>query len=80
MCIKIRNLEEKDVVQAVELCNEIREHHRKILNGYFAPINRDFEKNALLSTIGSDNAFAVVAVDGDKVVGLLIANKKMLPI
>lgn len=74
MCIKIRNLEEKDVVQAVELCNEIREHHRKILNGYFAPINRDFEKNALLSTIGS------VAVDGDKVVGLLIANKKMLPI
>lgn len=68
------------MTQAVELCNEIRKHHRKILNGYFAPINRDFEKNALLSTIGSDNAFAVVAVDGDKVVGLLIANKKMLPI
>lgn len=79
MSIKIRRFEEKDVVQAVDLCNEIREHHRKILNGYFAPINRDFEKNALLSTIGSDNAFAVVAVDGDKVVGLLIANKKNAP-
>lgn len=44
MSIKIRRFEEKDVTQAVDLCNEIREHHRKILNGYFAPINRDFEK------------------------------------
>lgn len=79
MNIEVRKFQEKDVDQAVDLCNEIREHHRKILNGYFAPINRDFEKNALLSTIGSDNAFAIVAVDGNKVVGLLIANKKNAP-
>lgn len=80
MNIEVRKFQEKDVAQAVDLCNEIREHHRKILNGYFASINRDFEKNALLSTIRSDNAFAIVAVDGNKVVGLLIANKKNAPI
>lgn len=79
MSIKIRSFTEKDVDQAVELCHEIREYHRKILNGYFTPINRDFERNALLSTIGSDRAFAIVAVDGDKLLGLLIAHKKNAP-
>lgn len=79
MSIEIRKFEENDVIQAVELCNEIREYHRELLNGYFAPINRDFEEKSLLSTIGSDNSFAIVAVDGDKVIGLLIANKKSAP-
>ena len=79
MSVKIRKFEEKDVQQAVELCNEIREYHRKILGGYFMPVDRDFEKNALLSTLGSDESYAVVAAENDKIVGLLIANKKYAP-
>lgn len=79
MNVKIRKFEAKDAAQTVELCDEIREYHRKILNGYFAPLDRGFEKNALLSTVGNGDAFAFVAVDGDKVVGLLTADKRNLP-
>lgn len=79
MDIKIRKFEAKDIAQAVELCDEIREYHREILHGYFNPIDRNFEEQALLSTLGSEKSFAVVALHGDKLVGLLIADKKCAP-
>lgn len=79
MGIEIRKFQQQDISQAVDLCDEIREYHRNILNGYFAPINRDFEKNALLETLKNDSAFALVAVADDNVVGLLIAHKKIAP-
>ena len=79
MEIKIRKFEEKDIAQAVELCDEIREYHRAILHGYFNPIDRHYEEQALLSTLGSDKSFAIVAMHGEKLVGLLIADKKCAP-
>lgn len=76
MSIIIRKFEEKDLAQALDLCDEIREYHRQILNGYFTPINREFEKSALLATLDNDFSFAFVAVDDLNIVGILIADKK----
>lgn len=79
MSVVIRNFKENDIGQALELCNEIREYHRELLNGYFKPLNREFEEDALLSTLKDENDFVMVAVEGDKLVGLLIATKKNTP-
>lgn len=34
MSIKVRKMELKDIEQVLELCDEIREYHRNILDGY----------------------------------------------
>lgn len=77
--IVIRKFKAEDIEQAIGLCDEIREYHRKILNGYFMPIDRNFEEKALMETLKNDNNFAFVAVDKDEIIGILIAEKKTAP-
>ena len=79
MSIIIRKLNENDIEQAINLCDEIREYHRQILNGYFNPIDREFERNALLSTLNSESSYAFVAEDNSNIVGILIADRKNAP-
>ena len=34
--MKIRKFEKEDILQVLELCREVRNHHREFLGGYFA--------------------------------------------
>jgi len=77
--MKIRKFEEKDLEQAIELCREIREHHREVLNGYFMPLDDNFEKRALLASLKDENLLVWVADNEGEIVGLLISEKRMLP-
>ena len=69
--MKIRKFEEKDIPQVLEICREMREHHRKVLNGYFKPIDEAYELKSLQETLtdDDDDAFALVAEEGDTVYG-----------
>ena len=42
---EIRRLTVADLPAALELCNEIREHHRRLLGGYFAPLDYALEED-----------------------------------
>ena len=48
---EIRRLTVADLPAALELCNEIREHHRRLLGGYFAPLDYALEEENLKSFI-----------------------------
>lgn len=81
MNIKIRNATEQDIGQMLVLANEIREHHRQLLGGYFKPQTDEIEKNVIVRHIDDpENNFAFVAVDDDnKVQGMLWAEKTPSP-
>ena len=48
---EIRRLTVADLPAALELCNEIREHHRRLLGGYFATLDYALEEENLKSFI-----------------------------
>ena len=51
----------------------MREHHRKVLHGYFKPIDEAYELKSLQETLTDDDAFALVAEEGDTICGWLCA-------
>ena len=79
MKIKIRNFEKKDLRQVLELCNEVREYHRELLGGYFTPQNDEDEKQPFLESLINDKILAWVAVNGQDIEGLLLADTKNSP-
>lgn len=79
MFVEIKKLQEQHVPQVLNLCREIREYHRKILDGYFIIQDDELERNQLLNFIKIENSIALIAVDRDKIVGLLLAEQKISP-
>lgn len=79
MSVIIRKFESKDIEQLLVLCDEIREHHRELLGGYFLPQDNEFEENNLTSLLVDDKAIVLVAVDDAGVEGLLLAEKRVAP-
>lgn len=77
--MKIRKLQEADIRQALELCDEAREHHREVLGGYFAPIDEAFEMQELLRMIEDEKLLCLVAEDEKNLLGLLVAEWKTSP-
>lgn len=75
----IRKLNEKDLLQALEICKEMREHHRNFLHGYFKPLDEEFEMRALVSSLEDENAIDLVAEIDGQVAGLLQADIKFRP-
>ncbi len=68
-----RKFAEKDIPQVLKICREMREHHRRVLNGYFKPIDEAYELKSLQETLNDDNALALVAEEGDTICGWLCA-------
>lgn len=79
MTIQVRKMQNEDLEQVLKLCDEVREHHRNILGGYFAPQNDEMEKSVLLDTLGKEGKFSLVALDGDNIVGMLLAEMRQTP-
>lgn len=75
----IRKLQKQDLAQALEICWEMREHHRAFLNGYFKPLDDEFEMQALQASLDDDKAIALVAEIDGQVAGLLQADIKFRP-
>lgn len=76
MGIEIRKFRETDLRQVLSLCNEVREYHRDLLDGYFTPQDDNEEQQPFLESLVSDKILVWIAADGDKVEGLLFAEKK----
>ena len=72
----IRNFEESDLDQVLNLAREIREYHIDLLNGYFKKQDDEIEKNTFLNTLHNDKTHALVAIKNNKVVGYLLAEFK----
>lgn len=79
MNLIIRKMQEKDLVVALEICREMREHHRAFLGGYFKPLDDEFEMKALRESLVDENAIALVAEVNGQVAGLLQADIKFRP-
>ena len=47
--MKIRKFEKEDILQVLELCREVRNHHREFLGGYFAEQDDEMGKAIILS-------------------------------
>lgn len=77
--MEVRDLQIKDIKEALELCNEVREHHRAFLNGYFKKLDDDFERDALLNMINSEQDCVLVAVQDNHIVGLIQTEWKVTP-
>lgn len=75
----IRKLQKQDLAQALEICREMREHHRVFLNGYFKPLDDEFEMRALQASLDDDKAIALVAEVDGQIAGLLQADIKFRP-
>ena len=73
---EIRRLTVADLPAALELCNEIREHHRRLLGGYFAPLDYALEEENLKSFIADENKVAFAAAEEGRLAGLLTAAVK----
>ena len=76
---EIRRLTVADLPAALELCNEIREHHRRLLGGYFAPLDYALEEENLKSFIADENKVAFAAAEEGRLAGLLTAAVKHSP-
>ena len=76
---EIRRLTVADLPAALELCNEIREHHRRLLGGYFAPLDYALEEENLKSFIADENKIAFAAAEEGRLAGLLTAAVKHSP-
>lgn len=75
----IRKLEKEDLFRALEICREMREHHRAFLGGYFKKLDDNIELSLLENSIENQNMLSLVAdVDG-KIAGLLQAEFRSRP-
>ena len=79
MRIEIRRFQKTDLCQVLELCNEVREYHRELLSGYFTPQNDDDEGKPFLESLVNDKILAWVAIKGENIEGLLLADTKISP-
>lgn len=79
MGIEIRKFNRDDLPQVLELCREIREHHRNFLGGYFSPQDDNEEKIPFLESLNNNKILAWVAANGQVIEGLLLADKKNSP-
>ncbi len=78
--MKIRLLEDKDIPQVLEICREMREHHRRILGGYFKPIDEDYERSSLAKALDDENSPVYVAETEDgKIAGMVQAAFEVRP-
>ena len=75
----IRKFKTEDVVQILELCQEVRQHHIDILGGYFAEQNDEFEQQYFLETLNNNNVVSFVAEDSNKIVVYILGEFKDLP-
>lgn len=79
MTIQIRKMKLQDIEQVLKLCDQIREYHRNILDGYFTHQDDELEKEILLESLHSDDKLPLVAVDENEIVGVLLAEKRNTP-
>lgn len=78
--MKIRLLEDKDIPQVLEICREMREHHRRILGGYFKSIDEDYERSSLAKALDDENSPVYVAETEDgKIAGMVQAAFEVRP-
>lgn len=76
MTIQIRKFQEEDIGQVLVLCDEIREYHRDILDGYFLPQDDKMEKSILLDSMNNENMIFLVAIEDEIIKALLLAEKR----
>lgn len=79
MPIKIRNITLQDIDSLLPLANEVREYHRKFLDGYFVPQDNEVEKQIIKSQIMEDKNICLLAEDSGQVVGMLLSEFKHNP-
>ena len=77
--MKIRNFEKEDLLQVIELCREVREHHINILDGYFSAQNDNFEKVFFLNSLTDKNVVCLVAEEDRIIKGYLLAELRDVP-
>ena len=78
--MKIRLLEDKDIPSVLEICREMREHHRRILGGYFKSIDEDYERSSLAKALDDENSPVYVAETEDgKIAGMVQAAFEVRP-
>ena len=75
----IRKFIKEDLPQVLDLCREVRQHHRDILGGYFTEQDDEFEQLDFLQSLEDDKMIALVAADCNKVYGYLLAKRKFAP-
>ena len=75
--MQIRKFEKKDLPQVLELCREVRDFHIKLLGGYFAPQDDNFEQIGYLESLTDDKTTALVAEENNISVGYLLAENKI---
>lgn len=75
----IRKLQKGDFFQVLEICRDMREHHRAFLDGYFKKLDDDIELNLLESSAENQNMLSLVAEVDGKIAGLLQAEFRSRP-
>lgn len=76
----IRLLDESDIPSVLEICREIREHHRRVLGGYFKSIDEDYERSSLVKALDDENSPVYVAEVGNgKIAGMVQAAFEVRP-
>lgn len=74
--MEIRKFIKEDTAQVLELCREVRCHHRNFLGGYFTEQNDEAEKYGFMQSLESDKILAFVAEEKNEIQGYLLAEKK----
>lgn len=74
--VMIRNFAKEDLPQVLDLCREVRQYHNDLLHGYFAEQNDEYEKGVFLETLENNEDVALVAEEGDEIVGVLLGEFK----
>ncbi len=77
--MKIRNFKKEDLAQVLDLCREVREHHRDFLNGYFTEQDDEMEQMGFLDSLEDDKMVALVAEKSNSIEGYLLAEEKFAP-
>lgn len=77
--MQIRNFEKEDLSQVLDLCREVRQHHIDLLNGYFNKQNDTYEQEGFLSSLDGDKYLSLVAVVDNRIVGYILAERKVAP-
>lgn len=80
MTIQIRKFKSADLKQVLELCREIRNHHRDFLQGYFLPQDDALEGQAFLDSLLPESKRRALVADEDGVIkGLLLSEDRIQP-
>ena len=77
--MKIRKFEKEDILQVLQLCREVRNHHREFLGGYFAEQDDEMEKVGFMQSLESNKIIALVAEEENEIQGYLLAERKFSP-